>query len=375
MAAIGWHRPTKLIINTTAIKENVRNEVNRLPNDVTLFAVVKANGYGHGAVESAKAAREGGATGFCVAILDEAIELREAGVNEPILILSVVNPAYLELVLKYDLSITVASLEWLEEANGYLTTLTTRSTLNVHLKIDTGMGRIGFTEIVDVQNAVLFMEKNDKMKWEGIFTHFATADEKDSAYFEKQSTCFKSVLASLKNHPKYIHTGNSATALWHAEGLGNMVRYGIAMYGLNPSGTLLPEVYELKPALSLETELIQVKLVPSGQGIGYGKTFVTEKDEWIGTIPIGYADGWLRNLQGFSVLIDGEKCEIVGRICMDQCMIRLKKAVEVGTIVTLIGKNGREIITTQMVADKLATIQYEVVCMFSERVPRVYKIE
>lgn len=373
--AIGWHRPTKLIIDTTAIKENVLNEVNRLPEDVELFAVVKADGYGHGAVESAKAAKVGGATGFCVAILDEAIELREAGITDPILILSVVNPAYLELVLKYDLSITVATLEWLEEASQHLMKDANSNALNVHLKVDTGMGRIGFTDLISVQNAISFIQENDKMKWEGIFTHFSTADEKDNTYYETQAARFKAVLASLKELPKYIHVGNSATALWHAECLGNMIRYGIAMYGLNPSGTLLPDVYELKPALSLVSELIQVKSVPAGQGIGYGKTYVTEKEEWIGTIPIGYADGWLRHLQGFSVLVNGEKCEIIGRICMDQCMIRLKGPVEIGTTVTLIGKNGQEIITAQMVAEKLATIQYEVVCMFSERVPRVYKIE
>lgn len=373
--AIGWHRPTKLMIDTTAIKENVSNEVKRLPDDVELFAVVKANGYGHGAIESARAAKEGGATGFCVAILDEAIELREAGFNDPILILSVVNPAYIELVLRYDLSIAVATLEWLKEANQYLTTSNNIARLNVHLKVDTGMGRIGFTEIVDVQQAVSFVQENNKMKWEGIFTHFSTADEQDTSYYEQQSARFKSVLASLKEQPKYIHVGNSAAAIWHDENLGNMIRYGIAMYGLNPSGNLLPAVYELKPALSLITELIQVKLVPAGQGIGYGKTYVTKKDEWIGTIPIGYADGWLRHLQGFFVLVNGKKCEIVGRICMDQCMIRLDEPVKIGTIVTLIGKDGHETITTQMIAEKLSTIQYEIVCMLSERVPRVYRIE
>ena len=371
----GWHRPTKLIIDTKVITENVVNEIKRLPEKVELFAVVKANGYGHGAVESAKAAKEGGATGFCVAILDEAIELREAGIEEPILILSVVNPKFINLALQYDVSVTVATLEWLEEINQYIDQSNSNNVLKVHLKVDTGMGRIGFTEASTVQAAISSILENDKIEWEGIFTHFSTADEKNDSYYKKQLTCFKLVLDSLKKYPKYIHVANSATTLWHHENIGNMIRYGIAMYGLNPSGKTLPTPIELKPALSLVSELIQVKEVPVGHGIGYGKTYVTKTNEWIGTIPIGYADGWLRHLQGFYVLVDGKKCEIVGRICMDQCMIRLRGPVKVGTLVTLIGKNGQEMITTQMVAEKLSTIQYEVVCTFSERLPRVYKSE
>lgn len=152
-----------------------------------------------------------------------------------------------------------------------------------------------------------------------------------------------------------------------------MIRFGIAMYGLNPSGRMLPEVYPLKPALSLVSELIHVKELSAGEGIGYGNTYTTTENEWIGTIPIGYADGWLRHLQGFSVLVDGQPCEIVGRICMDQCMIRLPRARTVGTQVTLIGQDHGADITLQMVADKLETIHYEVACTFSERMPREYK--
>lgn len=371
--AVGWHRPTKLVIDTQAIKENVSNEVKRMPQGTELFAVVKANGYGHGVVQTAKAAIEGGATGFCVAILDEAIELREAGITEPILILSIVDVSYIDLLLKYDLSVTVATQEWVEQAIEQLKHIEIQTPLKIHIKVDTGMGRIGFTTPEAVKQTVELVQSTTMVNWEGLFTHFSTADEKDTGYFEKQSNRFQAILSVLAEWPKYVHVSNSATALWHPDNVGNMIRFGIAMYGLNPSGHALPEIYPLKPALSLVSKVIQVKELSAGEGIGYGNTYKTTGNEWIGTVPIGYADGWLRHLQGFSVLVNGERCEIVGRICMDQCMIRLPKQTAAGTQVTLIGHDHGEEITMQMVADKLGTIHYEVACTFSERMPREYK--
>lgn len=370
---IGWHRPTKIIINKKAIIENVSNEIKRLPTDSELFAVVKADGYGHGAVETAKAAKIGGATGFCVALLDEAIELREAGIKEPILILSVVDSSYIELLVKYDLSITVATQEWLELASDYLKNMDEKVLLKVHIKVDTGMGRIGFLSKSATLQAIQTLKSSDHFMWEGLFTHFSTADEKDDTYFLKQAHFFQEILDELEEKPRYIHVGNSATALWHEQVTSNMIRFGIAMYGLNPSGGVLSLPYELKPALTLVSKLIQIKELPAGSGIGYGKEYITPKKEWIGTVPIGYADGWLRHMQGFEVLVDGELCEIVGRICMDQCMIRLNMPVAVGTEVTLIGKNKKKEITMQMVAEQLGTIHYEVACTFSERIPREYR--
>ncbi|MEI5994615.1 alanine racemase [Candidatus Enterococcus mansonii] len=371
--AVGWHRPTKLVIDTQAIMDNVSNEIKRMPQGTELFAVVKANGYGHGAVQTAKAARMAGATGFCVAMLDEAIELREAGIVEPILILSVVDVSYIDLLLKYDLSVTAATQEWLEKAIKQLSVIKAELPLKIHIKVDTGMGRIGFTTPIATKQAVALVQSTEGLIWEGLFTHFSTADEKDDRYFEKQNSRFKEVVAEFAELPKYVHVSNSAAALWHPDSIGNMIRFGIAMYGLNPSGNHLPEVYPLKPALSLESKLIQVKELPANEGIGYGNTYTTTETEWIGTVPIGYADGWLRHLQGFSVLVNGKKCEIVGRICMDQCMIRLPEETAVGTKVTLIGQEQGTEISMQMVADKLETIHYEVACTFSQRMPREYK--
>lgn len=371
--AVGKHRPTRLLIDTQAIKDNVRNQLKRMPNGTELFAVVKANGYGHGAVQTANAAKAGGATGFCVAIIDEAIELRQAGITEPILILSYVDVSYIETLLEYDLSVAVATFEWLELATQQLAHTGKNTQLKIHIKVDTGMGRIGFTSPENTKNAIDLVKGTEELLWEGLFTHFSTADQKDISYFRKQERRFQEILSALSELPKYVHVSNSATAFWHPESGGNMIRFGIAMYGLNPSGNGLNTPYPLKPALSLVTSLIHVKQLPEGEGVSYGKTFTTNRTEWIGTLPIGYADGWLRKLQGFSVLVNGTKCEIIGRICMDQCMIRLPRKMPIGTKVTLIGNDHGETITLQMVADKLSTINYEVACTFSQRIPREYK--
>lgn len=370
---VSLHRPTKAIVHMQAITENVANEIQRMRANQELFAVVKANGYGHGAVETAKAAKDGGAAGFCVATIDEGLELRQAGFTEPILILGVIDPAYLELVSEYRLAFPVGSMNWLHEAAARLETIRLPHPLQIHVKVDTGMGRIGFLTPEEVKEAVEFIEGRSQMNWEGIFTHFSTADQADDAYWQLQNQRFKAALAVLPHEPRYIHVSNSATALWHEEPLGNMIRFGVAMYGLNPSGTALSESYPLQPALELVSELIQVKYLAKGEGIGYGETYITPAGEWIGTVPMGYADGWLRKMQGFSVLVAGQFCEIVGRVCMDQFMIRLPGKIAEGTKVTLIGKEMDQEITLQMVADQLDTIHYEVACGISARVPREYR--
>lgn len=372
---VTYHRPTRAIIHKKALSENIKNEIKRLPESVELFAVVKADGYGHGAVATAQIALSAGATGFCVATLDEAIELREAGITEPILVLSVVFPSYLSLVVDYDLSITVATKEWLIEAQEVLKDLAKTTTpIKIHIKADTGMGRIGFLTPDAVKEAVEIIEASPNLLWEGLFTHFATADEQDTSYWYKQTARFNAVIDALDHLPRYVHSSNSATALWHDKEMpGNMIRYGVGMYGLNPSGHELAETYPLKPAMELLSELIQVKELPAEEGVGYGKTYDTPKKEWIGTVPIGYADGWLRKMQGFSLLVEGEFCETIGRVCMDQLMIRLPREFKVGTKVTLIGKSKDQEITMQDVADHLGTIHYEVCCTLSERVPRIYQ--
>jgi alanine racemase len=209
---------------------------------------------------------------------------------------------------------------------------------------------------------------------EGIFTHFATADQLDLSYFQQQFEKFNEMLSVLSERPKYVHCSNSAATLRFPNAYFNAVRLGIAMYGLPPSLEMEPEIpVFLEEAFSLRSRLVHVKRLQKGDKVSYGSTYEAKGEEWIGTIPIGYADGWLRRLQGMELLINGERVPIIGRICMDQCMVRLPYEIPIGTEVTLIGRNDNHFNSINDVAKKLETINYEIPCIISNRVPRLYK--
>ncbi|MGX7420502.1 alanine racemase [Carnobacterium gallinarum] len=369
----GKHRDTVAIIHKDAIYNNLKNEMNYLEADTEVYAVVKANGYGHGALEVAEIARQAGVNGFCVAILDEALELRHAGFTEPILILGIVDAEYADLLAKYQIRVNVSSLNWLKDANRQLVSSRCTEKLSIHLAIDTGMGRIGLRTIAEVQEVEVYLSKVKAFNFEGIFTHFATADIENADLFESQADKFEKLVKSLKKAPPYIHSANSATGLWHLGNQKSIVRLGIAMYGLNPSGQELELPFALEPAMSIETKLVAVKQMHQGDTISYGATYKSKEGEWIGTLPIGYADGWRRSLQGQTVLVEGYRCEIVGRVCMDQCMIRLPKEFPLGTKVVLVGKSQQDEVTMQELAEHLDTIHYEITCGLTARLPRVYQ--
>ncbi|MBP2624023.1 alanine racemase [Streptococcus oricebi] len=364
------HRPTRAVVDLTAIAFNIKQIAAHLPQETKKWAVVKADAYGHGAVAvSSYLETEEVVDGFCVSNIDEALELRAAGLKKKILVLGVSDLTALDLARTHQVCLTVASLDWLdllEEAGLDVTGLV------CHIKVDSGMGRIGFRDSKSVQRAIERLEAAGAQV-EGIFTHFATADEPDQEKFEEQLANFQALLAALPQKPALIHASNSATSLWHAETVMQAVRLGDIIYGLNPSGDVLDLPYEIKPALSLESQLVHVKKLPENSSVGYGASYVTSQEEYIGTLPIGYADGWTRDMQGFSVLVDGQFCPIVGRVSMDQTTIRLPKAYPLGTPVILIGSSGQAEITASQVAQQRATINYEVVCLLSDRVPRVYR--
>ena len=362
------HRPSKAVIDLAAIAFNIRQLSAHLPQTTEKWAVVKANAYGHGSIEVSKHI-DTLVDGFCVSNIDEALELRSAGIGKKILVLGVSDLAALPLARKGKVSLTVASLEWLDLALAAEKDLTG---LNFHIKIDSGMGRIGFRDSQEAQEAIHRLQAAGAVA-EGIFTHFATADEVDHYKFEAQLARFHQILSELDSVPPLVHASNSATSLWHSETVLNAVRLGDIIYGLNPSGRVLELPYEFKPALSLVSELVHVKEVEAGADVGYGATYTSKSQEWIGTIPLGYADGWTRDMQGFDVLIDGQLCPIVGRVSMDQITVRLPQSYPLGTPVVLIGNSGAETITVTDVAEKRGTINYEVVCLISDRVPRVYK--
>jgi alanine racemase len=366
-----FYRDTWAEVDLDYILSNVASVKKLLPPKVEIIAVVKANAYGHGDVKVAESALKAGATYLAVAFMDEAIALRNKGIKAPILVLGATRPEDVELALKFDITITVFQIEWIKAAQSYLPK---DKVLPVHIKLDTGMGRIGIRTKEELAAVEQMISSDERLEIEGIFTHFATADEVDQTYFNQQIELFHDLLTVLEEQPKYIHCSNSAAALRFPKANFNAVRLGIAMYGLTPSPEIEHEIpFPLKEAFSLRSRLVHVKKLNKGDKVSYGATYEAEAEEWIGTIPIGYADGWIRRLQGQEVLVEGKRVPIVGRICMDQCMVKLPHEVAVGTTVTLIGRENEEFISVNEIAQKLETINYEVPCIISTRVPRLYK--
>lgn len=364
-----FYRDTWAEVDLDAIRWNVEQTISRLNPSTSLFAVVKANAYGHGDIQVAEAALKAGAKGLAVAFLDEALKLRRFGITVPILVLGASRPEDADLAAEHRISITVYDRNWLD-----LVHMENNQPLSVHIKCDTGMGRIGIKTEEELHEITDILQRSPHFTFEGIFTHFATADELDTMYFEKQLNQFKKLVKSLSQKPPYIHCSNSAAALRFKEAGFNAVRLGISMYGLSPSPDIMPILpFALKPAFSLHTKLVQVKQLEQGEKVSYGAEYEAAEKEWIGTLPIGYADGWIRKLSGQEVLVNGERVPIVGRICMDQCMIRLPREYKAGTVVTLIGRQKNKEITMDEIAEKRETINYEIPCVITSRVPRVYR--
>jgi alanine racemase len=366
-----FYRDTWAEVDLDSIRENVKAIKGHLPEEVDVIAVVKANAYGHGDVQAAEAAIEAGASMLAVAFMDEALALRKKGIEAPILVLGASRPEDVNVAAEEEIILTVFQEEWLEKAREVLKR---DASISLHIKLDTGMGRIGIRSLEELKAVEKQVKEDSRLDLHGVYTHFATADELDDTYFKEQLVLFRKMLESLEEMPICVHSSNSAAALLHADAQFNAVRVGIAMYGLTPSVEIKPQLpVELHEAFTLHSRLVHVKKLVKGEKVSYGATYEAPEDIWVGTLPIGYADGWIRRLQGQEVLINGERSPIIGRICMDQCMVRLPEEVPVGTIATLIGKQRDEAISINEIAAKLETINYEVPCIISSRVPRLYK--
>jgi alanine racemase len=367
-------RPAWVEINLAAIRHNVR-EVRRLVGPTPdIMAVVKAEAYGHGAVPVAKAAIAAGASWLGVALTEEGIALRAAGLTVPILILGPIQPDQVKPVVEYGL--TAALCNWEAAVAMSREAGRTGKIAMAHLKVDTGMGRIG----IGPSMAVEFMAKLKELpglQVSGIFSHMATADERDKSYARKQIEIFSTMVAALRTAgllPGKVHLANSAGIMELPTSYFNMVRPGIILYGLYPSDEVDRQKASFEPALALKTRVTFVKRVAKGTGISYGQRYHTGRESNIATIPIGYADGWSRMLTNKAeAVVHGKKFPIVGTICMDQCMIDLRdEPVEIGEEVILIGKSGTATITADEIAESLGTINYEVTCMLNNRLPRMW---
>lgn len=357
-------------VDLGAIANNVSQA--HLISGAPVMAVVKANAYGHGAVPVAKAALEAGATWCAVARLEEALELRRHGLVCPVLLLGYTPPARLEQAIRSNFSLTVWSAAQVEAASEAGKVIGRQAKL--HLKVDTGMGRVG----VPPAQALDLARRAAATPWtefEGLFTHFARADESDPAFTDLQEERFQRVVSQLQRsglRPRLVHAANSAAGLTRPGATYDLIRLGIAMYGLHPSAEC-PLPAEFRPALSWKTVLSHVKVLPPGSGVSYNHEYVTQKDERIGTLPVGYADG-LRRARPNMVLVGGQLTPVVGRVCMDQCMLNLDALPDArqGDEVVLIGRQGEGWISAEEVARRWATNNYEVVCGIGARVPRVY---
>jgi alanine racemase len=364
-------------VNLDNIAHNVK-EIRRITDKkVEIMGVVKADAYGHGVMEVAKTLIENGVTRLAVSMLDEAIQLRKNGIDVPILILSYTDPIRAEEIILNDVTQTVFSHDLAEALSEAAVRLD--KNVKIHIKIDTGMTRVGFMPGYSAVKNVVQISKLPKIIIEGLFTHFASADENDRSYTYMQFERFMSIVSELNRIGIYIpvkHVCNSAGIIEFPEMHLNMVRPGIVLYGMYPSNEVHKDKIDLKPAMTLKANIILVKDVEADTCISYGRIFKTQRESKIATLPIGYADGYTRLLTGKGrVLVNGQSVPIVGKICMDQCMIDVTDVegeVKVGDEAVLFGsQNGNEI-KIEDLADKIGTINYEIASIIGKRIPRVY---
>ena len=338
------------------------------------MAVVKANAYGYGMLDIARTSLASGATWIGVATLDEALVLRrQLSTDIPILVMGYVPIQHLPIASRSRVTVTGISREWVDEA-----VRSVQQPLDFHLKVDTGMNRLGCRTVAEVEAVIKSVAGNGNMRFTGIFTHFASSEDVNNrTYFHRQLARFDEFLAVIPNRTeKLVHCANSGATLYHAEKpFFDMVRCGKALTG--PPNEALKHLLPvpLQTSISVHSALSLVKKVEAGEKIGYSGEYTTQEAEWIGTVPMGYGDGWHQNFRATGVLVDGQRVPIVGRISMDQMMVALNQSYPVGTRVTFVGQQGNETITGDDVARLAKVPRSEVFSSLSSRVPRVYKQE
>ncbi|MBR1471073.1 MAG: alanine racemase [Lachnospiraceae bacterium] len=365
-------------VNLDNISYNIRQIRKHLPKRTKIMAVIKADGYGHGAVRIAQElSTVDSIWGYAVATIDEALEIIEQGIGKPVLILGYSFPLTIPLAVEYGIRVTLFDMESAKLLSE--TAKRFHKKAHVHIKLDTGMGRIGITPDEAGLAFVKEVSTLAGIEIEGVFTHFARADERDKTAANEQFAKYRHFLELLEREGIHIplkHCANSAGIMEFPDTHLDLVRSGIITYGLLPSDEVDPLQIRLRPAMEIKSSVIYVKTVPAGTPISYGGTFRTERESRIATVSVGYADGYPRCLSGKGqVLIRGQRFPVVGRVCMDQMMIDVtdaKTEVAVGDTVTLVGRDGDEMITMDDFAALSGRINYEAVCDIGKRVPRNY---
>jgi len=371
-----YHRPVWAEIDLDCIEHNLREFRRILPAQTQMMAVVKADAYGHGAYQVAQTALQSGASWLAVALVEEGICLRRKGIAVPLLLLGISAPGTERAVVEHDLRPMVCTIESARRFSECGQAM--QKIARFHLKLDTGMGRVGvrpddLPALLDVIRAL------PNLEMEGVFTHFAKADETDKTYSLMQIRWFQECLNLIRNAgfaPKLRYLANSAGAMELPDAHADMARIGISLYGMYPSAEVDPAIVHLKPALRWKTRVAHLKTLPPGEAVSYGGLFVTQRPTVVATLPVGYADGFRRRLwkRDWHVLIRGQRAPIIGRICMDMCMIDVTDipGAAVGDEVVLIGSQGAETILADDMAAALDTINYEITCLVGKRVPRIY---
>ena len=354
---------------------NVNNVKKKTKTDV--MAVVKADAYGHGAVRCSQELAQNGITDFAVATCEEALELRENGISGRILILGYVFPDDISVLIENDVCLTVFDLETAKLIAKKASALSKKA--KIHLKVDTGMGRIGFLPCERSFDEIIEISKLGNIEIDGAFTHFACADMKDKTYTQKQRKIYTDFIGKIENAGIKIptkHICNSAATMDFDDGFLDMVRSGIINYGLYPSDEVMFDNLEIRPVMSLISHISYVKEVGAGFCVSYGSTYKTNGKTKIATIPVGYGDGYPRSLSNCGrVLINGKSAPITGRVCMDQFMVDVTDIPDVkrGDKVTLVGSDANEKITVEDLSELCGRFNYEFVCDINKRVPRIYK--
>ena len=368
-------RPTRAVVDLSRIRHNLQALRSCTADHVRQMAVVKADAYGHGAVPVARAALDAGAEWLAVATVAEGLELRDAGIAAPTLVLGPIPAEDAEAAVGNHLSITVCSRAGAETLAQVASA--TGKTAAAHVKVDTGMGRLGVAA-ADATEFICWAADLPGIRLEGVFSHFATADEPDLSFAQLQLARFRELLATLEQHDIVIplrHMANSAATMVLPGSHLDLVRNGIAIYGLHPSPET-PRTIDLQPALRWETQICQLKTVPPDTPLSYGCTFRTLTTSRIATLPVGYADGYPRLLSNRGrVLVNGQSVPVVGRVCMDMILadVTAIAGVTVGDPVTLLGRDGETQFTADDIARLCGTINYEVTCNVGKRVPRQYR--
>lgn len=364
-------------VNLDAAIENMEAMHRLLKKDTSMFAVIKTDGYGHGATELARVLEPlPYLHGFCVATVEEGVILRNHGIKKPILILGFAFPDEYEIIVEQKLEPAVFTYDMAVALSEAATKK--NQDVAIHIAVDTGMSRIGYQ--VEKENAgeVAQISKLPHIIMEGIFTHFARADEKDKTGAHKQLELFQKMIAMCKEEGvifHHAHCSNSAGIIDLPEANMDIVRAGITLYGLWPSDEVQKDRLPMYPLMELKSHVSYVKTLPAGREISYGGTYTTTRETKVATIPVGYGDGYPRTLSNKgSVLIQGKRVPILGRVCMDQFMVDVTDVpdVVVGTEVTLLGRDGDEIITAEEIGDLSGRFNYEFVCCLGKRIPRIY---